>query len=306
MRYKKIIPLAVAAALALSLSACDRYSEGFEDGRGEGYAAGYAAGAALNGSEDGGGFDAGYSQGYSEGYSDGVKSASEYPPNGVTDPSNGGENYPDPVSPEQDSSGFVSLSDQVPGVLLELRYYSSYNFVGERIDGYEEPVALITREAADALKSAEEELETLGYRLKIYDAYRPQTAVNCFIRWSENGDTQMKPYFYPNEDKTALFDKGYISKTSGHTRGSTVDVTLFDMALGRDADMGGTFDFFGERSHRDYTDGLTEAQIANRSLLRRVMEENGFKSISTEWWHFTLKDEPYPRTYFDFPVKSLD
>lgn len=203
-----------------------------------------------------------------------------------------------------DASGFVLLSRAVPDAILEIRYYSTYNFVGERIDGYEEPVALLTREAAAALRAVSDELVEKGYRLKIYDAYRPQSAVDHFVRWSQDpSDTRMKPYFYPELEKGVLFKESYISKKSGHSRGSTVDLTLFDMATGKEVDMGGTFDYFGKRSHPDYS-GVTPGQYANRMLLREAMTAHGFKPLSTEWWHFTLKNEPYPDTFFTFPVSS--
>ena len=208
-------------------------------------------------------------------------------------------------SPTDNAEGFVSLSEAVPGVILEIRYYSTYNFVGERIDGYEEPCALITKEASDSLKEAEKDAEKLGYRLKIYDAYRPQSAVDNFIKWAEDiDDTRMKAYFYPELDKSVLFDQGYIASKSGHSRGSTVDLTLFDMSTGKELDMGGVFDYFGELSHPDYTKGLTKEQIDNRNKLRNIMVENGFKPLDTEWWHFTLENEPYPDTYFTFPVSE--
>ncbi len=204
-----------------------------------------------------------------------------------------------------DASDFVSLAEAVPDVILEIRYYSTYNFVGDRIDGYEEPCALMTKEAAAALKEAASDAESKGYMLKIYDAYRPQTAVNNFIEWAEDvDDTRMKEYFYPELDKSVLFDQGYIADKSGHSRGSTVDLTLFDMDTGKELDMGGTFDYFGELSHPDYTGELTQEQIQNRNALRDIMLENGFKPLDTEWWHFTLADEPYPDTYFDFPVSD--
>ena len=204
----------------------------------------------------------------------------------------------------EDASGFVLLSEAVPDAILEIRYYSTYNFVGERIDGYEEPLALLTKEAATALRDVSDELAEKGYRLKIYDAYRPQSAVEHFVSWSQDsGETRMKEYFYPELDKDALFSGGYVARRSGHSRGSTVDLTLFDMATGKDVDMGGTFDYFGERSHPDYR-GVTEEQYANRMLLREAMVAHGFKPLASEWWHFTLKDEPYPNTYFTFPVRS--
>ena len=209
------------------------------------------------------------------------------------------------VSPD-DSSGFVALSDVVPDIIQEIRYYSTYNFVGDRIDGYEEPCALMTKEAAEALKAVSDEVKQLGYRLKVYDAYRPQKAVDHFVRWAEDiGDKRMKPYFYPKVDKTKLFDEGYIDAKSGHSRGSTIDLTLFDMNTGKEVDMGGTFDYFGELSHPDYKGKLTKKQLKNRQLLREVMIKHGFKPLATEWWHFTLKSEPYPDTYFTFVNKKL-
>jgi len=204
-----------------------------------------------------------------------------------------------------DPSGFVLLTDAVPDAILEIRYYSTYNFVGDRIDGYEQPTALLTKEAAAALKKVSDDVVAKGYRLKIYDAYRPQKAVDNFVRWAQNiDDVRMKNYFYPNVDKTKLFDEGYIDAKSGHSRGSTVDLTLFDMNTEKELDMGGTFDWFGEESHPDYTGTLTETQLANRNTLRTAMLDNGFKPLDTEWWHFTLKDEPYPDTYFTFPVNE--
>ena len=180
-----------------------------------------------------------------------------------------------------------------------------YNFVGERIDGYEQPCALITKEAAEALKAVSDDVMAQGYRLKVFDAYRPQMAVDHFVRWAEDlNATEMKPYFYPEVDKSLLFEQGYIDAKSGHSRGSTIDLTLFDMATGKEVDMGGTFDYFGELSHPDYTATLTEEQIANRNLLRDAMLRHGFKPLDTEWWHFTLLDEPYPDTYFTFKVSA--
>ena len=203
-----------------------------------------------------------------------------------------------------DSSGFVLLTEAVPDAILEIRYYSTYNFVGDRIEGYEEPLAILTAEAAAALKEVSDELMSMGYRLKIFDAYRPQTAVTHFMNWAlDTEDTRMKDYFYPDLDKDVLFPQGYIAERSGHSRGSTVDLTLFDMNTEREVDMGGTFDFFGERSHPDYTD-ITEEQYAMRMLLREVMMKHGFRPLAEEWWHFTLESEPYPNTYFTFPINS--
>ncbi len=202
-----------------------------------------------------------------------------------------------------DSSDFVLLSDVIPDAILEIRYYSTYNFVGERINGYERPVAYLTKEAAKALRAVSDELVSKGYRLKIFDAYRPQTAVNHFAEWAQKiDDTRMKEYFYPELDKSVLFEQDYIMYKSGHSRGSTVDLTLFDMRTEQEVDMGGTFDYFGEKSHPDYM-GVTPRQYDNRMILREAMTKHGFKPLYSEWWHFTLENEPFPDTYFDFPVK---
>ena len=209
------------------------------------------------------------------------------------------------VSPTEDSSQFVTLTDVVPDVILEIRYFGTYNFVGSRIDGYEEPTALLTKQAADSLKAVSDDVMRQGYRLKIYDAYRPQQAVDHFVRWAQDvADTLMKPYFYPDLPKSVLFPQEYICLKSGHTRGSTVDLTLFDMATEKELDMGGTFDWFGPESHPDYT-GITPEQFEHRMILRRAMLAHGFKPLDTEWWHFTLRDEPFPDTYFTFPVRQL-
>lgn len=217
-----------------------------------------------------------------------------------------------------DASQFVNLAEAVPDAILEIRYYSTYNFVGTRVDGYQQPVALLTRQAADSLRAVSDDLMKQGYRLKVFDAYRPQCAVDHFVRWAANvSDTLMKPYFYPDLDKSVLFEQLYIMEKSGHTRGSTVDLTLFDMATEKEVDMGGTFDWFGPESHPDfcgnpetgeYKDNaqITAEQFHNRMILREAMLRHGFKPLDSEWWHFTLKDEPFKDTYFTFPVKQLD
>ena len=203
-----------------------------------------------------------------------------------------------------DSSGFVLLADFVPQIIQEIRYYSTYNFIGDRINGYEEPCALLTKEAARALKSVASEVMVQGYRLKVFDAYRPVSAVKHFVLWGiEDQDIRMKPYFYPDLEKQELFIKGYIAKQSSHSRGSTVDLTLLDMKSGKELDMGSPFDLFGPISHPDYK-GITDEQYENRMILQNVMIRNGFKTIDCEWWHFTLDGEPYPDTYFEFPVSS--
>jgi D-alanyl-D-alanine dipeptidase len=230
------------------------------------------------------------------------------------------------VAPENDTSQFVTLTDVVPDAILEIRYHSTYNFVGARVDGYEQPTALLTKEAADSLKAVSDDVKALGYRLKIFDAYRPQRAVDHFMRWGADvNDTAMKQYFYPDLDKSVLFPQGYIAEKSGHSRGSTLDLTLFDMKTEKDVDMGATFDWFGIESHPDfcgdletgkYTCGfegtvptqdrkINSVQFKNRMILRAAMLRHGFMPLPEEWWHFTLKNEPFPDTYFAFPVKQL-
>ena len=223
-----------------------------------------------------------------------------------------------------DSSQFVTLTDVVPDAILEIRYYGTYNFVGQRVDGYLEPTALLSKQAAEALKKVSDEVVSQGYRLKIYDAYRPQVAVDHFVRWAADlSATEMKTYFYPDLDKSVLFEQEYIYERSGHTRGSTVDLTLFDMQTEKELDMGGTFDWFGPESHPDFCGNpetgeytgdnsksptgrsITPEQFEHRMILRRAMLNHGFKALDSEWWHFTLKDEPFPETYFNFPVKQL-
>ena len=203
---------------------------------------------------------------------------------------------------ELDASDFVLLTDQVPGVILEIRYFSTFNFIGDRIDGYEEPIALLTKEAARALKAAANQAAVRGYRLKIFDAYRPASAVKHFMLWGiEELDQRMKPFFYPDLEKEELFNLGYIAKKSSHSRGSTVDLTLLDMKTGKELDMGSPFDYFGPISHPDSRE-VTDEQYENRMMLKDLVTKEGFLPFEYEWWHFTLDGEPYPETYFDFPV----
>lgn len=204
---------------------------------------------------------------------------------------------------------FVSVSHFIPDVLLDVRYHSTFNFVAERVDGYDEPLVILTLEAAEALKAVNQEARAMGLRLRLYDGYRPQRAVSHFVRWAQDiGKTETKHIFYPDVDKRDLFRLGFIAEKSGHSRGSTIDLTLFDEKTQKDLDMGGGFDFFGELSWAEYTRTLTQEQIQNRRTLRELMTRHGFHPLAEEWWHFTLIDEPFPDTYFDFPVslKSLD
>lgn len=203
-----------------------------------------------------------------------------------------------------DASGFVNIKEIIPEAQIELRYATDHNFVGERINGYEEEIALMTKEAAAALLGACHDLKELGYTIKIFDAYRPQSAVDHFVSWSTDyNDQRMKNEFYPELDKSLLFSNGYIAAYSGHSHGSTIDLTLVDLSTGEEVDMGGSFDYFGALSHPDYT-GISSQQYENRMTLRTAMINNGFSPLSTEWWHFTLNNDPYPNTYFNFPVSA--
>ena len=200
---------------------------------------------------------------------------------------------------------FVVLNDFLPEAIYEIRYFSDYNFVGRRIKGYEEDCALLTHEAAMALREVSDELLSMGYKLKIFDAYRPRTAIEDFIAWSKDlDDIKMKNFFYPNVDKSELFARGYIVEKSSHNRGSTVDLTLINAESRKELDMGGIFDYFDESSQFGY-EGLTDEQRKNRDLLRNIMMKHGFMPIEEEWWHFVLKDEPYPDGCFDFPVRIV-
>jgi len=198
---------------------------------------------------------------------------------------------------------FVYAKELIPTLRSDMRYYSSNNFIGKPIDGYIKPKCILTKEAAAALKNVQDELGRLGFGLLIYDAYRPQKAVDQFVKWAEDEtDTIMKNRFYPNLNKSELFDKEYIAKKSGHTRGSTVDLTIVSLTTGHILDMGSEYDLFDEKSATDYPN-ITRNQRAIRLLLKRRMEKHGFKSHSKEWWHYTLAKEPYPDKYFDFEIE---
>ena len=199
--------------------------------------------------------------------------------------------------------GFSDLGKTVPTLILELRYYGENNFMGHRIDGYEAPVCYMSTPAAESLKAVQEELASFGLGLKVFDAYRPQRAVNNFVHWAKDlSDTKMKANYYPDVKKSELFEKGYIAAHSGHSRGSTIDLTLIDLSTKKELDMGTGFDFFSPISWPTSM-AVTSQQRANRLLLRSVMMRHGFKPLQEEWWHFTLDNEPYPTTYFDFPVR---
>lgn len=203
---------------------------------------------------------------------------------------------------EQRPADFVALDQVLTRAIYEVRYFRGDNFVGTRIDGYQANRVLLTSRAATALYRLERELDERGLRLKLFDGYRPQRAVEHFRRWANNPDTHTQAAYYPGLSKPELFRQGYIARHSGHSRGSTVDLTLVDSHTGQDLDMGSPFDFFGPLSHQTTT-LITPNQRANRQLLRGLMERYGFEAYEAEWWHYRLKEERYPRRYFDFVVE---
>jgi D-alanyl-D-alanine dipeptidase len=197
---------------------------------------------------------------------------------------------------------FIDISAEIPGIITDVKYYTGENFVGERIDGYEAPIILLTEKAAKALGKVQKQLMKEGFGLKVFDGYRPKRAVEHFIRWgnqAENGKT--KAAFYPDKTRKEIFEGGFIATESSHTRGSTVDLTVVHLGSGKEVDMGGAFDYFSEISYSDY-DHLTIEQSKNRVQLRYLMRSEGFEPMQQEWWHFTLSNEPYPETYFDFSI----
>jgi zinc D-Ala-D-Ala dipeptidase len=221
-------------------------------------------------------------------------------------------------------ASFVALEDVDPTILQDMRYRTKYNFVGRPIDGYRRPVCILERRAARALKRAQDDLRQRGYTLKVYDCYRPQRAVDHFVRWSQNGSQRMKREFYPRVDKARVFDLGYVARRSGHSRGSTVDLTLVRLPAkpqpqwsrqefglvsctaprrrrfpDNSVHMGTSYDCFDPRAHTVNAMGRARE---NRVLLRDRLDEVGFDDYENEWWHFTLRDERYPDRYFDFPV----
>lgn len=200
-----------------------------------------------------------------------------------------------------DKSDFAPVYTVINDAAYDIRYYSPNNFTGNQIKGYKAPVAYMTKEALSALAVAAEDLRQQGYRILIWDTYRPQKAVYNFVEWINNPSDSGDKTFYPNLKKSDLLKGNYIAEKSGHTRGSTVDLTIIKKD-GSYVDMGGTFDLFSEISHPDYKK-LTKTQKKNRKILHDAMIKAGFKGIDSEWWHFTLENEPYPDTYFDFDVE---
>jgi D-alanyl-D-alanine dipeptidase len=197
---------------------------------------------------------------------------------------------------------FVDVASVVPGLMTDIRYAGAHNFVGRPVDGYEAPRCLLTQAAAEALAAVARDLAPRGLHIKVFDCYRPTRAVANFVRWARDlNDTAGKVEFYPNVDKRTLFRDGYIASQSGHSRGSTADLTLAQ-ADGRELDMGTPFDFFSPKSWTANPSISLEAH-ANRMLLATAMRRRGFRGYDKEWWHFTLRGEPFPDTFFDFPVK---
>lgn len=198
---------------------------------------------------------------------------------------------------------FVYLKDFDVSIQTELRYYTNHNFIGKPINGYNNNCVIVSKPAAKQLQIIQQKLLKDNLSLKIFDAYRPQTAVNHFVKWAKIlNDTVMKQQYYPNVAKSQLFNLGYIASKSGHSRGSTVDLTLVDLRTNKELDMGSSYDFFGEVSHPFYKN-ITSEQKKNRFLLRNIMINNGFIPYNNEWWHFTLKNEPFPKTYHNFMVE---
>ncbi|MBN1364860.1 MAG: M15 family metallopeptidase [Syntrophaceae bacterium] len=225
------------------------------------------------------------------------------------------------------TNGFVNIEEVIPGILLDMRYYGAHNFLGERVDGYLAPKCYLTREAAQALAGVQNDLQPYSLSLKIYDCYRPQRAVDHFVRWAKEIDnTKTRKEFYPTVNKRNLFKDGYIADRSSHSHGSTVDLTIVPLPAPKQQDyipgqklsecylptskrfgdnsidMGTGFDCFHEFSHTE-NKNIGLQQKINRLLLKSLMEKHGFKNYDMEWWHYTLKNEPYPDTYFDFVIE---
>ena len=199
--------------------------------------------------------------------------------------------------------GFVHVNAVIPDIRMDIRYCSDNNFVGEPIDGYFKATLILSEPATNALKNVQDELREQGLSLKVFDAYRPQTAVDHFVRWArELNDTIRKQQFYPDVEKQNLFKEGYIASRSRHSSGSTVDLTIVKIDTNHELDMGTPFDFFGPASGLEYSN-LTEDQKSNRMLLHHIMIKHGFRHYPQEWWHFTLRNEPFKDQYFDFPVE---
>lgn len=196
---------------------------------------------------------------------------------------------------------FVDAAAVIPGLVVDMRYFGADNFVGTQVDGYEAPVCLLTHQAATALAAVQRDLRPRGYGLKVFDCYRPARAVRHFVRWARDPDTSTKAEYYPHVAKGNLFREGYIASRSGHSRGSTVDLTLVKLPGDQELDMGTPFDFLSPQSGQ--TGKVSAEARANRKILADAMRARGFIPYDKEWWHFTLRNEPFPNSYFDFPVR---
>lgn len=210
------------------------------------------------------------------------------------------------IDPDTRPDDFVVLTEHIPGIQLQLKYATSDNFTGNVVTGYQGGQCLITKDAAEALKKVQSELAEMGLSLLLFDAYRPQHAVECFVKWAKSPETnnKIKQQFFPQLNKAELFPKGYIADKSGHSRGSTVDLSICSVRKNgtiKALNMGTPFDFFGEEAGIRYQN-IAPQQRANRLLLKQLMEKHGFRNYPVEWWHFTLNNEPYPDTYFNFPI----
>lgn len=202
-----------------------------------------------------------------------------------------------------DKSNFVLINHMDPSLLFDIRYFGTNNFLGEKVDGYEAPHCYLAKEAAGALKRAQKEALKSGLTLKIFDCYRPQMGVDHFVRWAKDSSNNiMKKYYYPNIDKKDLFKLGYIASKSSHSRGSTIDLTLSNLKTGKELDMGTSYDFFSPRSHT-LSEAISKKQMKNRMTLKNIMELANFKNYSKEWWHYSLNNEPYPETYYNYLVE---
>lgn len=212
----------------------------------------------------------------------------------------------DPQQRFEPHPGFVLVRDYVPDVIEDIRYFSTNNFMGVKVNGYDANAAIVTRQTAVKLKEAADEFRSMGYVIKIFDAYRPQRAVDHFVRWAQGPDEKNKAEYYPTIAKKNLFPR-YIAKKSGHSKGSTIDMTICYKDSKKEVDMGSHFDYFGPPSHTSFMGAYPGGNVnkthnKNRLMLKRVMEKHGFTNYSNEWWHFTLNNQPYPNTYFNFSV----
>jgi D-alanyl-D-alanine dipeptidase len=197
---------------------------------------------------------------------------------------------------------FVFVDESVPGIRWDAKYATWDNFIGKPVDGYLANRIVGTMALCAALQAAQEFAASLGFGLLLWDGYRPQRAVDCFLRWSKQAeDGRRKRRHYPNIDRPEMFEKGYVAAKSGHSRGSAVDLTLYHLATGELAPMAGDHDLMDPISHHG-AKGITQVVAINRQCLCSIMEDCGFRPYDCEWWHYTLKDEPYPNTYFDFPI----